>query len=466
MTRSRDLSHGSIAAHFRALAIPAAIGMVFSTLYNVVDVYFAGWLDTGAQAGLAVAYQVFFLLITFGIGLGSAMGALVGGGIGGKAGASTRGFGAQGIILGGALSVALTALGLWFGPDLIALLTTEGRYQDYATGYFNLLIFATPGFVLAYGANGILQAQGDTVSMQYALMAAFFANIVLNPLMIWGIPGVVPGLGFNGIALSTVISQTGVMIFILWRVFQSPLGKTFVPQDFRVDWAVCGTVAMQMLPASFALVIMISSGFIVQYYLKAFGEEAVAAYGVAIRIEQLFLLPVVGLTGALLPIAAHNFGAGLHDRVRQSVFDCWKFGFAFMCIACPVLWIAATWLMRFFTQDPEVIRLGTLYLHIDGVLLPAYMVLFSVNSLLQALRKPIWSLWIGLYRQAFGVAFFVWVFVHVLDFGIPGVWFGIATAVLTGLALSLLLAESVARPLIGGLFAARSTQEVHAAVDP
>jgi Na+-driven multidrug efflux pump len=65
------------------------------------------------------------------------------------------------------------------------------------------------------------------------------------------------------------------------------------------------------------------------------GPAAVAAYGVALRVEQLFLLPVFGLTGALLPIASQNFGAGEAARVREALFTCWKFGWIFMCIACP-----------------------------------------------------------------------------------------------------------------------------------
>lgn len=78
MQSRRDLRTRPIPGHFRALAVPAAIGMVFATLYNVVDVYFAGLLSTGEQPGLAITFQVFFILVAFGVGLGSAMGALIG----------------------------------------------------------------------------------------------------------------------------------------------------------------------------------------------------------------------------------------------------------------------------------------------------------------------------------------------------------------------------------------------------
>ena len=163
-----------------------------------------------------------------------------------------------------------------------------------------------------------------------------------------------------------------------------------------------------------------------------------AAYGVALRVEQLFLLPVFGLTGALLPIAAQNFGAGHHDRVRQALFDCWKFGWMFMAVACPILYFASPLLMRTFTDDADVIRIGVSYLRVDGFILPIYMMLFAINSFLQALKRPIWTFWIGVYRQAFGVAFFSYVYVVIFDFGVMGVWIGIATSVVSGWLIYLL----------------------------
>ena len=111
--------------------------------------------------------------------------------------------------------------------------------------------------------------------------------------------------------------------------------------------------------------------------------------------------------------------------------------------------------MRSFTDDPEVIAIGVSYLRIDGFILPIYMMLFAINSFLQALKRPIWTFWIGVYRQAFGVAFFVYVYVVWFGSGVIGVWFGIATAVVSGWMISMVVAEVIARPTIGGLWRQR-----------
>ena len=446
-----DLTTGSIPNHFRTLAVPTAIGMVFTTLYNVVDVYYAGAISTDAQAGLAISFQVFFILIALGFGLSSAMSALVGNALGKKSGDTTL-IASQGLTYGIVMAVIGIILGYTFGPWLLSLVSEPGGYRDAANSYLRVLLLATPSFLLAYGANGILTAQGDTKSMQYANIAAFFGNVILNPLFIYGL-GPFPALGFNGIALSTIFCQTGVMIFILWRVFKSDAMQG--RRQFMPDLGMMREITAQAIPASFAMIVMMVAGFVIQYFLKGFGGEAVAAYGVALRIEQLLLLPAFGLTGALLPIVAQNYGADQFGRVREACFFCFKAGVALMLGAAVVLWVASGPAMRVFTDDEEVIRIGKSYLNVDGFILPVYVMLFAINSILQAFKKPVMTLWIGIYRQGIGVALFAFLFVRVFDWGIWGVWLGIATAVTTGLILSLVIVERVAKQTIGGLFSAK-----------
>ena len=440
-----------MALHFRTLAIPAAFGMLFTTLYNVVDVYYAGLLSTDAQAGLAIGYQAFFILMAVGFGLSSALSTLVSNAKGSGNAAEAQRYVVQGLAFGGVITASCMVIGWFLGPELIVLVSEPGAYRDAAMGYFYWLIFALPGFLLAYGGNGILQAHGDSRSMQRALMAAFIANIGLNPLFMFGLPGVWSGMGFNGIAAATIISQTGVMVYILVRIFRLEVMQSVQITAFQPDKDSFRKIFAQLLPAGSAMIIMFISGFVVQFALKTFGGHAVAAYGVALRIEQILLLPVLGMTGALLPIAGQNFGAQKYDRVREALKYCWGVGFAMTALATPILFFGGTFVMALFSNDPDVIRAGSSYLRVDAFLFPIYMMLFSINSLLQAFKQAIWTLWISVYRQGFAVAFFVWVFINFTDFGVQGVWFGIAAAVTSGWVLSLIILRNVARTQIGGL---------------
>lgn len=123
-------------------------------------------------------------------------------------------------------------------------------------------------------------------------------------------------------------------------------------------------------------------------------------------------------------------------------------------IAAPLLWFGGPFAMSLFTDDKQVIDIGTSYLRVDGFLFPIYMMLFSMNSLLQALKKPIWTFWLSVYRQGFAIAFFIWIFVGLLGFDVWGVWFGIATAVTSGWIFAVLITRAIAKQDIGGFLRA------------
>lgn len=446
-----DLTQGPLTGHFRRLAIPAAIGMLFSTLYNVVDTFYAGFFGTQAQAGLAVGFQAFFILVAIGFGLSSAMSALVGNAKGRKDQTEARHLAVQGIGLAAMATLVMMAIAAFAGPSLIAVVSEPGGYRDAGLGYFSWLMFALPGFIMGPAANGILQARGDTRTMQRALVMAFFVNVGLNPLLMYGIPGLIGGLGFNGIALATILSQSGVAIFILWRVFGRAMMRDLKLAEFMPVPAKYYEIIAQAFPAGFALLVTFSSGFIVQYALKDYGEAALASYGITMRVEQLFLLPALGITISLVPIAAQNYGADNNDRVRAAFHRCWILGVIGTSLAFPFLWFGGGLAARVFSDDPEVIRISALFLKVEAAILPIYVVLFSINSLLQALQHAAWTMWIGIYRQWIGIALFIWLFAYVIDGGLTGVRLGIAAGVGTGLLLSLWVGVRVANRCIGGL---------------
>ncbi|WP_425039420.1 MATE family efflux transporter [Primorskyibacter sp. S187A] len=447
-----DLTKGPISGHFRTLAIPAAIGMLFSTLYNVVDMFFAGLLSTSAQAGLALGTQAFYLAMAVGIGLGAAMGALVGNRIGAGDKPAARDLAAQGLSFGAIGAALLAVAGQFYGPALIQLVSEPGAYRDAGLRYFDILTFALPGFLLAFACNGILQAHGDSKSYQRALVVAFFANVVLNPFFMFGIPGVWGGIGFDGLAVSTVLCQSGVMIYMILQVLGRNSMADLAAGHFRPSLSKFTEIFWQVLPTGVSFLVMLLAGFVMQFALKTFGEHAIAGYGVAIRLEQILLLPILGMTGALLPIASQNFGAGHHDRVREALFFCWKTGVIMCVIAFPILWIFGGRVLSLFNADPEVVRVGLAYLRVESVILPVYMMLFAINSFLQALKRPVWTVWISLYRQGFGIAFFVWVFVGLLGFDETGVWFGTAAAVITGGMIGFVIVRHLAIRELGGFW--------------
>ena len=132
--RDIDLTRGPISGHFRTLAVPAAMGMLFSTLYNVVDVYFAGQISTDAQAGMAIGFQAFFIMMSMGFGIGSAMGALVGNARGRKDDAESRQFIMQGLSFATVTTVLLIGIGALIGPYKLGVAHTGHSGCERAQG--------------------------------------------------------------------------------------------------------------------------------------------------------------------------------------------------------------------------------------------------------------------------------------------------------------------------------------------
>ncbi len=455
MMDSTDLTSGPVSAHLRRMAVPYSIGMVFAILYNLVDTFFAGLLSTEALAALAIAFPLFFALVSLALGINAAVVALVGNALGGGDRAYAKRLICQSLSYAALISVLLALVGFLVLPWLVDGVTAEaGTVRGLTLGYLNVLLIATPSFFLFYSANGALLAQGSAVVIMKAQIGNLLANIVLTPLMVFGIPGLVDGIGFNGIALSTLVSQTGAMLYTLRAVLRSETMGIDAPSVYRLRGDDFWNLTAQSLPTAIGMALIIFSGYIVQLYLKEFGAGAIAGFGIAVRVEQLLLLPGIALAFSLRPLVAQNFGASEPGRVRESFFCCCKFGVLLMAAGAVLLWLGRRYAIALFADDPEVIERGGEILAVLGFLMPFTFLVFTVNSLLQGLKRPAWVLWIIIYERGAGIALFTALLLILWPMSVWAVWLGVATSVVSGCLLALVIAALVARREIGGLFAA------------
>jgi len=237
-----------------------------------------------------------------------------------------------------------------------------------------------------------------------------------------------PELGIRGIALSTVLIQvvgTIYMIFITRKrkIFDHAQIKSFVPnRKYFVE------LLGQGFPASLNMLTVAIGIFVITYFASQFGKEAVAAYGIATRIEQIALLPTIGLNIAALTLAGQNMGAGLPERV----FESWKLNirYGLMIISIGVVGVAvfAHELINAFTSDLKVIEIGAEYLHIAVLFFFAYVFLNISVSTLQGMKKPLYAIFVGAYRQ-FLVPLPLFLFLAIyLQWGTKGIWWGIFIA--------------------------------------
>lgn len=457
MGNAIDLSVGSIPGHFRRMAIPTAIGIGITNLYHVVDNFFAGLLSVKGLAVLSLATTVIFLLTVLSLAMNAAIVALVGNALGAQKIADAKRLACQGLGYAVFLSLVFTTIFLAFAPFLVGAISTPGNLRESAIAYLNVAILSTPFIIVAFSANGILVTQGRTVPMLCAQILSCLLNIGLNPLFMFGIPGVIPGMGIIGIAVSTLVCQAGVMVFILLQALNSELMRKGRPSTYRPNREDFVCITKMALPISTGYALIVVGIFIIQAYLKRFGPEAIAAFGVGLRLQQILLMAGFAMAAALRAIVAMNFGAGEYGRVREAFRYCVKMGAGFMLLAALFLWIAGRPLMTLFADDTEVVRIGAEFLKVYGLLLPIYLLTFSTFSLLQAFKRPAITLCVVIYREIFGIAIFTAVFVISLGLGTLGIWLGVAASVVTACLLALLITMKVARKTIGGLFQAATS---------
>ncbi len=220
--KSKHLITDDIPKLIKQIAIPASTGMFFNTMYNVVDTFYAGLISTEAISALSLSFMIFFTVIGLGYGFSSAITALIGNANGRNKHFLASIYAHKGIFFMQMLAIILTIIGFITSPYLFKLLGASGAYLDTALDYMNVILAGTIFFMTNFALNAILMSRGDTKSYRNTLIFGFFANLILNPIFIYGFL-FIPAMGIKGIALATVLIQLINISYMLFKVMQTKL---------------------------------------------------------------------------------------------------------------------------------------------------------------------------------------------------------------------------------------------------
>ncbi len=424
MNQNSDLTQKPIPELIRAIAVPASIGFFFNTMFNVVDTYYGGRLSTDALAALSLSFPVFFMIIALGSGIATGTTALISNAIGRGDREKAVEYTGQAISFTLLIGIAMTIGGTAISPFLFKILGAKDRYLALALSYMNVILLGAVFFLLIYTFNAILNARGDARAFRNYLIAGFFLNVFLDPWFMYGGFGM-PKLGLPGVAWATVFIQLLGTLYMGFRTAVSELFcreclKKLIPRK-----AVFTELAAQAVPASLNMMTIAIGVFVITYFISVFGKESVAAYGIATRIEQIALLPSFGLTTAALTIVGQNNGAKKFDRVRETVNKCIQYGISIMAAGTIGVFSFAKPLMGLFAADPAVVSIGAAYLRIAAFIFEAYIILYVSVSCLQGIKKPLYAIWIGLYRQIAAPLIIFFGLVNLTGLGIVSVFWGI-----------------------------------------
>jgi Na+-driven multidrug efflux pump len=226
-------------------------------------------------AALSLSFPVFFVVLAVGSGLSQGTTALLANALGAGDLIEARRVFAQSLIFAAAAGVLLTSLGWIAAPWLFRQLGAEGGYLTTVLAYMNVVLGGALFFLLPMVINAALAAQGNARPYRNFLFAGFAANIILNPVLMWGWSGL-PALGVGGIALATVLVQLAGAIFLWRHAMGAELMRDLKPADFRPNARVLQRIAGQAVPAALNMLTVALGVFVITWFVQHFGKEAVA----------------------------------------------------------------------------------------------------------------------------------------------------------------------------------------------
>ncbi len=416
----------------RSLAVPASIGLFFQTMYNVVDSYYAGMISTTALASLGLSFPVYLLIIASSSGTSRGTSALIANAIGSDDVAKQKTLIAQSISMGLVLSIAMTFLGLTLASPLFRLMGADGEYLSTALSYICPIFMGTVFIIISGLCNGILVAHGDSKTYSRVMIVGFFMNLVLDPWFIYGGLGL-PAMGITGIALATVLIQGVGCWYMCDAVIRRKILVVSAWRKFIPELRTYAEIVQQALPASFNVMSVALGFFVTTYFLKTFGESTVAAYAVTTRIEQIVLLPSFGLYAAIMALVGQNNGAGKIDRINETMKVCNRFGLILTITNATLMFLAADWLMRIFSDAPDVIGVGVTCLRIFAFVQWAYVMTSTHIAMLQAIKRPMYGFFESVTRKIILPMPLLWLFIAQWDKSVLWIWYtsGTTTIIMT-----------------------------------
>ena len=393
-------------------------------MYNVVDTFYAGLISTQAIAALSLSFMIFFLIIGFGYGLSSAITALLGNAFGKKRYKLASIYAHKGLLFVPIVGIFLSIIGYFASPALFVLLGASDEYLQTSIDYINPILFGTVFFMFNFSLNSILVAQGDTKTYRNTLIFGFFANLALNPLFIYGFL-FIPAMGIKGIAIATVLIQVINMFYMFYKVLQTKIIHFEKVEYFLPNLRVYKLFLNQGLPISLSMLTMAFGSLILTYFVSHYGMQAVAGYGIGYRVEQLMLLPALGLNTAVLTLVSNNFGAKKYDRVIEVLKTSLKYGFIISTVGIIILTVLGRFIISLFDSNEIVVNFGVDYLLVEIWIFYAYVALFICVSTLQGIKQPKMILYIALYRQIVAKLIIAYVIVKYFELDFIYLWFGI-----------------------------------------
>ncbi len=425
--KEQEFTSGSIRKAVFMLSVPMILEMLMESIFALVDIIFVSRVSINAVATIGLTESVITLVYAVAIGLSMAATAIVARRIGEKNVEGAKQAAVQIIFLGIFVATIISVLGILYPKEILSLMGAEPDLIEDGYGYTKILLGGNATIMLLFLINAVFRGAGNASIAMWTLVLSNGLNIILDPIFIFGL-GSIPAYGVEGAAIATTIGRGTAVICQLLILFYGR-GKIKITIH---DLVIRTTVMLNLIKVSLGgigqFLIATSSWVFLMRIMSEFGSEVLAGYTIAIRVMMFTFMPSWGMSNAAATLVGQNLGANKPERAAQSVWKTGKYNAIFMATVSVIYLVFASTILRWFSDEPDVIKYGSLCLQIiaAGYVFYAYgmVVIQSFNGAGDT-KTPTYINFVCFWLFQLPLAYFMAI---TLDIGPLGVFLSITLA--------------------------------------
>jgi len=392
-----DLTKGPVAGNLRRQATPFAFGLVAIFSFEAVDLFFIGQLGDTPLAAIGFTLPIIWLIYGIGIGFEAGAASCVSRAVGKNQQGLAKRLTTDTAVLATLVALALCLLGLATIGPVFALLGAPAELMPQIAAYMGTWYWVAPLDSALWTCLASIRARGNALLESKIIVVSALLNLLLDPIFIFGWFGF-PRLEIQGAAVATLVSVAIMLLYTIWHLHKhlkvfanviAPIKYILESWKHMLHIGIPAIITNAIIPVSSAIVVAMLAGF---------GVEAVAGYGIAMRLEPMALIPFYALSAVSSPFFGQNFGAQKFDRLLQARQAVMRFCLSFGLLLAIFMSLFARPLASLFTDSAEIQAVASSYIWIVSWSWGAYGIVMSVNAAFNGSGRPLPSVMISISR--------------------------------------------------------------------
>lgn len=381
------------------MSLPIIISFLVQSVYNLVDSIFVARLSEKALTAVSLCFPVQNIMISFAVGTGIGTTALLSRYLGMDDKKRVSSIATHGLVLATISMLAFVLFGIFFSDFYARSQSTDPEIIQYTKDYLFVVLLFCGGVFFQIFFEKTLQSTGNTVYTMITQGTGAIINIILDPIMIFGLFGF-PMMGVKGAALATIIGQMGgALVGVIFHTKKNN-EVNFEIKGFKLYLENLSLIFSIGLPS----IIMSGIGSFVLFFMNAilytFGSSAVAAYGIMYKLQSFAFMPMFGISNALLAIVSYNYGARKKARIKEAISLAMKASFAIVGLATILMWVFTSQIFDLFAATDEMRSIGIPMIRIVSLsLIVSIPSVVGVGGIFQALGNWKFPIFQSFLRQ-------------------------------------------------------------------